>query len=106
MIPKNEIRENGRKHGQETFNNACLNTIRKIEKPAFPILERYVLEEEVHKLVNVFTQEAIFEVLELNEMERKKVCNHIVVIPHEIDDKIFHTCNICKKISTEEELYG
>ncbi len=85
------------------FNKACFEAVKRIGEPAISILEKYVVEDRVPEMVNVFAQEAIFEVLGLDEEERKKVCKHREAIPHEKNGKITFTCAICEKIITEEE---
>ena len=87
----------------ESFNNACFDVMRRIGEPAVTILERFITDEDVDEMVNLFAQKAIFEVLDLNEEEKKKICKHIEAIPHEKDGTVFYTCNICEKIMTEEE---
>jgi len=87
----------------KSFNNAYFEVMRRIGEPAVPILERYIIDEDVDEMVNVFAQEAIFDVLGLDEEERKKICKHIKAIPHEETGKRFYTCNICEKVLTEEE---
>lgn len=87
----------------DSFNNACFEVIRRIGKPALPVLEKFLMENDVHDSVNVFAQEAIFEVLGLDEMERQKICHHREAIIHDEKGETFYTCAICEKIITEEE---
>lgn len=87
----------------DNFNNACFEVMKRIGEPAVPILERYTTKDDVHESVNVFAQEAIFEVLGLDEEERQRICRHREAIIHEDNGKTFFTCNICEKVLTEEE---
>ncbi len=87
----------------DRFKEACLEAMRRIGHPALSILEKYALEEDVHGLVNVFAQEAIFEVLGLDEEERKEICHHREAIIHDEGGETFYTCAICEKVMTEEE---
>ena len=87
----------------DKFNNACFEVMRRIGEPTVPILERFITDENVDEMVNVFAQEAIFKVLDLDEEERKKICKHVEVIPHEMDGETVYTCAICEKIITEDD---
>jgi hypothetical protein len=103
IVEINAIWEYAYEEDYNAFHKSAMDALKLIGKPALPILERYVLEDEVHEIVNVFAQKAIFEVLGLDSDERKKICKHIEAIPHEKDGTVFYTCNICEKILTEEE---
>ena len=87
----------------DNFNKACLDAVRRIGETALPILEKYILEDEANMMVNTFAQEAIFEILELDEEERKNVCHHRDAIKHEIDGETIYTCMICEKMMKEDE---
>lgn len=87
----------------ETFNKACFEAMRRIGEHTLPILDQYVMEDGVHELFNVFAHEAIFEVLDLDEDEKKKICKHREAIPHEKNGENFYTCAICEKVMTEKE---
>ena len=87
----------------DNFNKACLEAVKRIGETALPILEKYILEDEANMMVNTFAQEAIFEILELDEEERKNVCHHRDAIKHEIDGETIYTCMICEKMMKEDE---
>ena len=88
----------------DIFRESCLEAIKKIGHPALPILEKYSMNDDVHGLVNVFAQEAIFEVLmELDEEERKRYCPHQSVLIHRENGKTSFICAICEKVITVDE---
>ena len=72
----------------DNFNKACLNAVKRIGKPALPILKKYIMEDSANIEVNTFAQEAVFEILELDDKGKKNVCQHREAIKHEIDGEI------------------
>ena len=88
----------------DAFNQACFEAMRRIGKPALPILERYIEKDGVHDMVNIFAQEAVFEVMGLDEEQRKKVCRHNNIMGVEKDGRMLYWCAICEQTMEEEDL--
>lgn len=92
---------------EDAYNNfyeACLEAVKRIGKPALPILEKYIEEDDANIVVNEFAQEAVFEVLGLDEEERKKVCRHRESFGYKEKGKTVFYCAICGKEMEEEEI--
>ena len=87
----------------DNFNQACLEAVKRIGKPALPILEKCIEEDDANICVNAFAQEAVFEVPGLDEKERKKVCKHRECMKQEIEGETIYTCLICEKVMKEGE---
>ena len=88
----------------DNFLGSAMETLKRIGKPALPVLERYVMEDGANISVNEFAQGAIFEILDLDEEGRKEVCRHRMRLIEKVDGKNIQTCVMCSKVIESEDL--
>jgi hypothetical protein len=91
---------------QEEYDNllnSATEALKRIGRSTIPVLERYVLEDNVHLKVNDFTQVVIFEVLGLKGNKRQNVCKHGMARRSMDYNKTYFTCIYCGKIFDEDE---